>query len=639
MTVILDVRGVRRVYGAGPNRTVALAGIDLSIQRGEFVAIVGPSGSGKSTLLNVLGLLDAPSSGAYLVEGADTGGLRERERDTLRSRIFGFVFQSSHVLPDDSVARNAAVGLRILGLGPAEQQRSVARALHRLGLTHRTNASARSLSGGERQRLAIARAVATEPQIILADEPTGNLDSRNGDEVIALLRALHRDGTTVIVVTHDSRVAAAADRRVTVMDGTVTADSGTTAPAGPVSRPRPVSPSRARAAVGVLADALSGLTLRPARVAFLLLAFLVGTGSLVAAVGLSQTTANQVAHRLARSALDELSIVLPAGVDPVERSRAEAGAIDRVSALDHVVAVGRRLTIAAADADLSALRPGSTESADPITSQVYGGDDRYLALSGVVTEPAGAAAWFSDDATGRYALVGEQAAAELGVARVGPGSQIWVGGQAVDVVGVVVSTGRFPELRHGVFVSHDVSDRIAGVDRTLVTRTDLGYPSALAEAIPVAIDPGAPGAVTVNTAVDLRSVRRGVAEDLTSFVTGIAWVLLGLACVSASAIMFLAVQGRTAEIGLRRALGAGRWATTVMFVLEGLLIGTAGGLAGIATGLTVITIVSAHQHWVPIVSAEAIATGLAAGSVTGVLAALAPALRAAVIDPAEAVRA
>ncbi|NQX13192.1 ATP-binding cassette domain-containing protein [Microbacteriaceae bacterium VKM Ac-2855] len=640
MSPLLELHGARRVYGTGPGTTAALAGIDLSVDRGEFVAIVGPSGAGKSTLLNVLGLLDAPTSGSYLIDGTDAGSLRDRQRDSLRSRTFGFVFQSSHVLPDDSVARNAAVGLRILGVGRSAQESAVGNALGRLGLSHRANASGRSLSGGERQRLALARAVATAPDVILADEPTGNLDSGNSDEVIRLLSALHRDGATVIVITHDPRVAAAAERQVTIDDGVVAADTGSvTRSAAATAATETIRGSAGRAALGIVGDAVSALTLRPARVLFLLLAFLVGTGSLVAAVGLSETTANQVSQRLARSALDELSIVLPAEPDPALRSAAQAQAIERVRTIDHIIDVGRRDSIAAADGNLTTLRPGAAQLHDESTTTMLGGDDHYLALSGVVTEPTSAAEWFAPDRTGRYALVGDQAAEALGLSRIGPGSQIWIGGRAVDVIGMIAETGRLPELRHSVFVSHAVSDVIAGVDRSLVARTDLGFPSALAEVIPTAIDPGAPGSVTVNTAVDLRHLRQGVADDLTSFVAGIAWVLLGLSCVSASAIMFLAVQARTAEIGLRRALGSGRAATTAMFVLEGLLIGTAGGLAGIATGLAVITIVSAHQGWVPVISPDTLATGLVAGATTGVLAALAPALRAASIDPAEAVRA
>ncbi|NQX10193.1 ABC transporter ATP-binding protein/permease [Microbacteriaceae bacterium VKM Ac-2855] len=640
MTALLELRGIGRRYGTGSTSTVALRRVDLTIERGEFVAIIGPSGAGKSTLLNVLGLLDTPSEGTYRIDGADTTTLKERHRDRLRSQTFGFVFQSSHVLPDDSVARNAAVGLRIQGEGLRIQRSRVAEVLEFLGLTHRAGAAGRSLSGGEKQRLAIARAISTNPSVVLADEPTGNLDTANSDDVVGLLRRLHADGATVIVITHDERVASAATRRVTMVDGSVHAEAPLAAPGGSVPhRSRPRAGDRTRALVSTIGDALSAITLRPGRTFFLLLAFLVGTGGLVAATGLGETAAAQISQRLAQAALDQVTVTLPTVIDPGERVGAEQVALDRINALDHVTGSGRAIMVASADADLALLPPGSVEVTGEISVQVYGGDDDYLRLQNVTTSPSSAAGLFDASVPGRFALLGDAAASDLGIGRTGPGTQVWIDGEPVDIIGTFESTGRAPELDGAVYVSHGVTDTIAGSIRTIVARTDLGYPAPVAEAIPSAVDPGSPGSVSVDTIADLRHLRRGVAGDLGQLIGAISWVLLGLATISAAAILFVSANSRISEIGLRRALGASRISTTGMFLLEGLFVGFAGGLAGVAAGLSTILMISASQHWIAVLSPGTIAVGLAAGAVTGLLASVAPALRSGYIDPAQAVRA
>jgi putative ABC transport system ATP-binding protein len=218
---VIQVRGLSKVFQTEEVRTHALSEVNLSIGRGEFVAISGPSGCGKSTLMSILGLLDTPTAGEYELNGQAVARLTARERARARNRQIGFIFQSFNLLGDMTVAENVALPLTYRGMSPAEQKVHVERALERVGMTARARHYPAQLSGGQQQRVAVARAVAGEPAILLADEPTGNLDSRNGEAVMQLLADLHRSGATVCMVTHDPRFAENATRVIHVLDGRV----------------------------------------------------------------------------------------------------------------------------------------------------------------------------------------------------------------------------------------------------------------------------------------------------------------------------------------------------------------------------------------------------------------------------------
>jgi putative ABC transport system ATP-binding protein len=229
---LISLSGVSKVFQTEEVETRALAEVDLQIQAGEYVAISGPSGCGKSTLLSILGLLDAPTHGDYVLAGTEVGGLSATERARIRNKQVGFIFQAFNLIGDLTVYENVELPLTYRGMSDRERHRRVSEALERVEMGHRAKHYPAQLSGGQQQRVAVARAVAGDPLILLADEPTGNLDSSNGQAVMELLKEMHMAGATICMVTHDPRYEAHADRTVHVLDGRLTdsalvAESGT----------------------------------------------------------------------------------------------------------------------------------------------------------------------------------------------------------------------------------------------------------------------------------------------------------------------------------------------------------------------------------------------------------------------------
>ncbi len=227
---LIELKGVCKTYGSGEATVHALAGVDMCIRRGEFVAVMGPSGSGKSTAMNVIGCLDTPTSGEYLFDGVEVGGLDRDSRALLRRNFLGFVFQGFNLLARTSALENVELPLVYRGAPAAERRERALDALRRVGLSGREHHTSAELSGGQQQRVAIARAIVTSPQVLLADEPTGNLDTRTSIEIMELLTELNRQGITVLMVTHEADMAAFASRIVRFVDGRIDSDQPNTRP-------------------------------------------------------------------------------------------------------------------------------------------------------------------------------------------------------------------------------------------------------------------------------------------------------------------------------------------------------------------------------------------------------------------------
>ena len=378
----IEMHGITRVF-EGSERAV-LDRLDLVVERGEFLAIIGPSGSGKSTLLNAIGLLDTPTSGTYSLFGKNTEGLSDRERDEMRRDHLGFIFQSSNMLLDETSTTNASMGLRVQGVPYSERPQRTEETLEFLGLSDRASIRTRYLSGGEKQRCAIARALATRPPLILADEPTGNLDSHNSAKVIEILQRINATGCTVLVITHDPEVAAAARRVIRIEDGRLHEQSRADLATVPVAEVVPVaqdSPVDASASLApgekpathrrgsFLTDdsieAISALTSRPLRTLLLGLSFALGVGGLISASGMSESASYQVNQRLLGSEQSTLYISDRDNdqnmLGTYRQGESAQNVADRISALDYVKNTGFVSSVAPADVRITRFSPYEDE--------------------------------------------------------------------------------------------------------------------------------------------------------------------------------------------------------------------------------------------------------------------------------------
>ena len=386
----IEMRGITRVF-EGSERAV-LDHLDLVVERGEFLAIIGPSGSGKSTLLNAIGLLDTPTSGTYSLFGKNTEGLSDRERDEMRRDHLGFIFQSSNMLLDETSTTNASMGLRVQGVPYSERLQRTEETLEFLGLSDRASIRTRYLSGGEKQRCAIARALATRPPLILADEPTGNLDSHNSAKVIEILQRINATGCTVLVITHDPEVAAAARRVIRIEDGRLheqsRADSATVpvaeavpattdtpaettvgapvdAPAGLAPGEKPATHRRGSFLTDDSIEAISALTSRPLRTLLLGLSFALGVGGLISASGMSESASYQVNQRLLGSEQSTLYISDRDNdqnmLGTYRQGESAQNIADRITALDYVKNTGFVSSVAPADVRITRFSPYEDE--------------------------------------------------------------------------------------------------------------------------------------------------------------------------------------------------------------------------------------------------------------------------------------
>ena len=698
--VVIETENLRRVYRAGSVQVHALAGVTLTIRRGELIAVMGASGSGKSTLMALLGCLDRPSGGRYLLEGADVSALEEPELARIRSERLGFVFQSFNLLPRTSALENVALPLYYdpRGAVSAAERSARARASLRLvGLAGRERNTPAQLSGGEQQRVAIARALINSPAVVLADEPTGNLDTRNSHEIMETLVRLNRDqGVTVIVVTHESDIAAYADRVVTMRDGAVVSDernrpAATSAkvpvPGRAATPPATGAGQRGDSAAGprswpfwrmVVSSATQAIVRNKMRSGLTTLGVLIGVAALIAMVAVGQG-ANRAVGELIQSLGTNMLIVLP-GATTAGGVRSGFGSASTLTVAD--AAALRRDDAAVAQVGYMIRQVGQVQ---------YHNRNWSTGLFGVTANYDGITNWRL--AAGRgispedvssaalVAVIGQTVYRQLFEPYESPvGATLLVRGVPLKVIGVYQAKGQSP--------MGQVQDDLVSLPFTTAERKVLGTaaPSQVeAQAAatlyppppnPFGMQPRLTGYVNVifvqaassplvspaieQVSATLRrrhnihagdtddfSVRNlsqiataaeGSSRVMALLLATVASISLLVGGIGIMNILLVSVTERTREIGLRMAVGARRVHVLLQFLAESVFLSAAGGTAGIATGVAASELVSAMAGWPIAISALAMLGGFVFSAAVGMFFGFYPARKAATLNPIEALR-
>ena len=655
---LMSMRGVSRHYTMGDALVRALDEVDLEIGRGEFVVVMGSSGSGKSTLMHLLGCLDTPTRGQFRLGGDDVSALSDPGLSQVRNRRVGFVFQQFNLLNDLTVLENIAVAMVYSGMDRHARLARAQRCAERLGLGDRLRHRPGELSGGQAQRVAIARALVNEPDIILADEPTGNLDSRTGREIMEILYDLHSRGYTVLLVTHDPKFADEGTRRLVMADGKIIEDvAGRRAVTSTVQTPDADAP-RAPRGMGLL-DLLrigirEGLLAHKMRTALTMLGIVIAVAGVIAMSSFSLGSKKKQADQI-RALGANLVRVVDARLEGEKLSKARIAG-SRGLSLDDLTLIRGRVpgvvrTAAAREIKLNVV----ADTVQPIAPRILCVIGDYLTVNNLrVTEGR----FITDDdqkRAARVAVLGHALAARLGEGTA-VGREILLGGSPYRVVGVLANRQvdlQGLEATGATDANHDLLTPFRTVvkrTRFLDMRSELDEIHLQLETEEMLYESGAAIRRLLNVAhagqedfqlvvpLDLLKQKlqsQRLLDILTVCVSSIALVVGGIGIMN---IMLASVRERTREIGIRRAVGATRSDILYQFLIESVAIAVTGGLIGILLACGVVAATCTAFGLPIVVSPAMVAISVLASTVTGLVFGLYPAAQAAAEDPVEALR-
>ncbi|WP_373370508.1 MacB family efflux pump subunit [Aeromonas dhakensis] len=640
---LLQLSGIRRHFGDGERRVEVLKGIDLTIARGEMVAIVGASGSGKSTLLNILGCLDQPSEGDYRVAGRETSRLAADALATLRREHFGFIFQRYHLLGDLSARDNVALPALYAGLAGDARKARAESLLQRLGLGSRLDYRPSQLSGGQQQRVSIARALINGGQVILADEPTGALDSQSGAEVLGILNGLHREGHTLVIVTHDMAIAEQAERIIELKDGEVVADRRRES-AQPL--PAHIGSRAGEGARGGLAGrlgaafkmALLAMQAQRMRTFLTMLGIIIGIAAVVSVVALGRGSQQQVLANINAMGTSTLEIFPGSGFGD---RRADAVQTLRVEDAEALAGLGYVHSVTPSLATSVTLRRGSQAVLGSVNGvgeqffQVRG----YRLLQGMLFNATSVADMAQE------VVIDENSLARLFAAGESPlGQVILLGSLPCRVIGVVArnQSGFGSDENLNVWIPHTTAmTRMLGQshlrsisvrvqDEVALAAAEDGINRLLRERH------GAQDFFVLNT----DSIRQAITSTnatLTLLIAMIALISLVVGGIGVMNIMLVSVSERTREIGVRMAVGARTGDILQQFLIEAVLVCLLGGAAGVLLSLLVgVLFEHFSSQFTLSYSLDAVLMAFFCSSLIGVLFGFFPARRAARMDPIHA---
>ncbi len=642
---VLELNQVGRRFGSDP-AVDALLNVTLWLNRGEWLSVTGPSGSGKSTLLNVIGCLDRPTSGNYYFDGINTAKFSDEQRAGLRSQRIGFVFQSFHLLPYRTVLENVMLAeVYRKGSSIGREARALA-ALERVGLGHRVDFLPTKLSGGEQQRVAIARALMGSPSLLLCDEPTGNLDSKTSADLLDLFETLNRDGLTLVVVTHDEKVANRASRRVHIVDGSLTdltngGNSTSTVKPAVANAPSTMVSRSGITVHDLFNEALAGMFARPGRMMLTVLGVVIGLTALVATLGLSRTAGNQIISQFDQVAATQLFVTAKPGIaGMIDPKAIPWDAPTRLCRLNGVVAAGNVSEVEIGDSLVSASPVKDPANQTSLKLSVHAASPDLFRAARADLEMGRLPDFGHSKRLERVAVLGPDAARRLGIASLKQLPAITIGDYVYLVVGTLREVARRPELLGSVIIPEGTARRDFGLTGpgTVVVETQIGAAYLIAEQTRTSLRPDDPSALKIEVPLEPRRLRDDVQTDVNLMFLLLGGLSLVVGAIGIANITLVSVMERTGEIGLRRAIGATRKHIAAQFLFESASMGVIGGVLGASLGVIIVVAVSAYQIWTPVLDPAAPFLAPLIGGVIGLLSGAYPAMRAALLEPVEAFR-